>query len=131
MIKAGEAGGALEIILRRLADFMEKAEALKRKVKGALVYPVVVVMVAVGILTFIMIKIVPTFTQLFDDFELELPGPTRLVDHDFQTDGELLVPDSSHSLIDFPGDQVAAEVQTGADGLGPGHVECPRVRHAD
>ena len=52
MIKAGEAGGALEVILRRLADFMEKAEALKRKVKGAMVYPVVVVMVAwrVGLL---------------------------------------------------------------------------------
>ena len=50
MIKAGEAGGALEVILQRLADFMEKAEALKRKVKGAMVYPVVVVMVAVGIL---------------------------------------------------------------------------------
>src|SRR6476660_2381776 len=59
MIKAGEAGGALEVILRRLADFQEKSQALKRRVKGALVYPVVVVSVAVGILTFIMIKIVP------------------------------------------------------------------------
>ena len=43
MIKAGEAGGALEVILQRLADFMEKAEALKRKVKGAMIYPVIVV----------------------------------------------------------------------------------------
>ena len=56
MIKAGEAGGALEIILQRLADFMERSEALKRKVKGAMIYPVVVIMVAVLILTFIMIK---------------------------------------------------------------------------
>lgn len=79
MIKAGEAGGALEIILRRLADFMEKAEALKRKVKGAMVYPCVVVMVAVGILTFIMIKIVPTFETIFADFETPLPPPTLML----------------------------------------------------
>ncbi len=79
MIKAGEAGGALEVILRRLADFMEKAEALKRKVKGAMVYPVVVVMVAVGILTFIMIKIVPTFETIFADFETPLPAPTVML----------------------------------------------------
>jgi type IV pilus assembly protein PilC len=61
MIRAGEAGGALEVILRRLAEFMERSEALKRKVKGALVYPVVVVMVAVGILAYIMISIVQLF----------------------------------------------------------------------
>ena len=63
MIKAGEAGGALELILQRLADFQERAESLKRKVKGAMIYPVVVVTVAVGILTFIMIKIVPDVPQ--------------------------------------------------------------------
>ncbi len=76
MIKAGEAGGALEIILQRLADFKERAESLKRKVKGALIYPIVVVSVAVGILTFIMIKIVPSFQEIFADFELELPTMT-------------------------------------------------------
>jgi type IV pilus assembly protein PilC len=79
MIKAGEAGGALEIILQRLAEFMEKAESLKRKVKGAMVYPVVVVMVAVGILTFIMLKIVPAFKQIFEDFGTELPGITLVL----------------------------------------------------
>jgi len=79
MIKAGEAGGALEVILQRLADFMEKGEALKRKVKGALVYPIVVIMVAVGILTFIMLKIVPAFKKIFDDFELELPAITQVL----------------------------------------------------
>lgn len=79
MIKAGEAGGALETILQRLADFKERSEALKRKVKGAMIYPVVVVAVAVGILTFIMIKIVPTFKQIFDDFETELPAATQLL----------------------------------------------------
>jgi len=73
MIKAGEAGGALEIILQRLADFKERAESLKRKVKGAMIYPVVVILVAVSILTFIMIKIVPSFIEIFADFELDLP----------------------------------------------------------
>jgi type IV pilus assembly protein PilC len=72
MIRAGEAGGALEVILRRLAEFMERSEALRRKVKGALVYPVVVVMVAVGILAYIMISIVPQFKKIFDDFGSEL-----------------------------------------------------------
>ena len=79
MIKAGEAGGALEVILQRLADFKERAEALKRKVKGAMVYPVVVVAVAVGILTFIMIKIVPTFETIFADFDTELPPMTKML----------------------------------------------------
>lgn len=79
MIRAGEAGGALEVILRRLSEFMERSESLKRKVKGALVYPIVVVMVAVGILAFIMIKIVPQFKKIFDDFDSELPAMTQLL----------------------------------------------------
>jgi type IV pilus assembly protein PilC len=79
MIRAGEAGGALEVILRRLSEFMERSESLKRKVKGALVYPVVVVMVAVGILTFIMIKIVPQFKKIFDDFGSTLPPMTQIL----------------------------------------------------
>ena len=76
MIKAGEAGGALELILQRLADFKERAESLKRKVKGAMIYPVMVVNVAVGILTFIMISIVPSFVEIFADFDLDLPAMT-------------------------------------------------------
>ena len=79
MIKAGEAGGALEVILQRLADFMERSEALKRKVKGAMIYPIIVVMVAVTILTFIMIKIVPTFQAIFADFGTTLPPATQLL----------------------------------------------------
>lgn len=79
MIKAGEAGGALEVILQRLADFMERAEALKRKVKGAMIYPAVIITVAVCILTFIMLKIVPVFTKMFDEFELTLPAATQLL----------------------------------------------------
>src|SRR5262245_46882496 len=58
MVKAGEAGGALEVILQRLADFKEKSQSLKRKIIGAMVYPCVVIMVAVGILTFIMVSII-------------------------------------------------------------------------
>ncbi|NBW87303.1 MAG: type II secretion system F family protein, partial [Planctomycetia bacterium] len=79
MIRAGEAGGALEVILRRLAEFMERSQSLKRKVKGALVYPVVVVLVAVGILAFIMIKIVPQFQKIFEDFDSALPTMTQVL----------------------------------------------------
>ena len=79
MIKAGEAGGALEVILRRLAEFMESSESLKRKVKGAMIYPVVVVVVAVSILAFIMIKIVPQFEKIFDNFGTDLPAPTLIL----------------------------------------------------
>ncbi len=79
MIKAGEAGGALEVILRRLAEFKERAESLKRKVKGALIYPIVVVSVAIGILVFIMLKIVPAFRKIFEDFDTELPAMTELL----------------------------------------------------
>ena len=79
MIKAGEAGGALEVILQRLAEFQERDQALRRRVKGAMAYPVIVVLVAVGILTFIMMSIVPTFKQIFLDFELKLPMPTLVL----------------------------------------------------
>lgn len=79
MIKAGEAGGALETILKRLADFLESAEALKRKVKGALIYPIAVVCIAALILALIMTFIVPTFKKMFDEFGLALPAPTILL----------------------------------------------------
>jgi type IV pilus assembly protein PilC len=79
MIKAGEAGGALEIILKRLADFQERSQSLRRKVKGALIYPVVVIMVATAILTFIMLKIVPEFVKIFKEFKVELPAPTLVL----------------------------------------------------
>lgn len=79
MIKAGEAGGALETILQRLADFLESAEALKRKVKGALIYPAAVVTIAGLILVLIMTYIVPTFKKMFEEFELTLPAPTMLL----------------------------------------------------
>jgi len=79
MIKAGEAGGALEVILQRLAEFQERSQSLKRKIKGAMVYPIVVISVAVGILTFIMYKIVPSFKKIFEDFDSELPAMTEML----------------------------------------------------
>src|SRR3984893_17197461 len=79
MVKAGEAGGALEVILKRLADFKEKAQSLKRKITGAMVYPVVVILVAVAILTFIMLFIIPKFEKLFKDFNMELPDLTIML----------------------------------------------------
>src|SRR5438093_8500205 len=77
MVKAGEAGGALEIILQRLADFKEKAQSLKRRIIGAMVYPAVVITVAVGILTFIMVFIIPKLQKVFDDFKCKLPWATE------------------------------------------------------
>jgi len=79
MVKAGEAGGALEVILQRLAEFKEKAQALKRKVQGAMIYPCAVITVAVGIVGFIMYYIIPKFKAIFDDFGVELPEITVLL----------------------------------------------------
>src|SRR2546421_8565628 len=79
MGKAGAAGGALEVILQRLADFKEKAQSLKRKIIGAMVYPVVVILVAVLILTFIMIVIIPKFERIFKDFNMQLPEMTKML----------------------------------------------------
>ena len=79
MIKAGEAGGALEVILKRLAEFQERSQSLKRKIKGAMIYPVVVVCVATGILSFIMYSIVPSFIKIFKDFDTKLPAMTVLL----------------------------------------------------
>ncbi len=79
MLRAGEAGGALEVILQRLADFKEKAQTLKRKIIGAMVYPIVVILVAVAILSFILIYIIPKFKKIFADFNMKLPAMTELL----------------------------------------------------
>jgi type IV pilus assembly protein PilC len=76
MIHAGEIGGVLDIILQRLADFMEKAAKLKKKVLGAMIYPAVVIGIAVGIVSMIMIFVIPKFEQIFRDFGTTLPPPT-------------------------------------------------------
>ncbi|MDA8387228.1 MAG: type II secretion system F family protein [Nitrospiraceae bacterium] len=79
MVAAGEAGGILDTVLNRLAAYMEKAIKLKRKVKGALTYPIIVTLVAVLVVTIIMVKVVPTFSQMFSSLGGTLPAPTRIV----------------------------------------------------
>jgi len=76
MVAAGETGGVLDVILQRLAEFMEKAQKLKRRIIGAMIYPVVVVMFAAGIVTGIMVKVIPKFKDIFNDFGTTLPGVT-------------------------------------------------------
>ena len=79
MVAAGEAGGVLDEILMRLAVYIEKADALKRKVQSAMVYPAVVLSVALGATAFMLIFIIPTFAKMFSDFGGELPLPTKIV----------------------------------------------------
>jgi len=76
MVAAGEAGGVLDVILQRLADFMEKSQRLKRKVVGAMIYPVMVIFFAVMIVTGIMIFVIPRFREIFKDFDADLPQLT-------------------------------------------------------
>lgn len=79
MVEAGEIGGILDIILGRLAEFMEKAMNLKKKVKGAFTYPVICLAISVVILGVILIFVVPTFEKMFSDFGAALPVPTQIV----------------------------------------------------
>jgi len=79
MVESGEAGGILDDILLRLATYIEKAESLKRKVKSAMMYPLVVMVVALGATTFMLLFIIPTFARMFSDFGGQLPLPTRIV----------------------------------------------------
>ncbi len=76
---AGEVGGILDTILNRLAVYREKAEKLKRKVKGAMVYPCIVIIVAVGVTAILLIKVTPVFAKMFSDFGQQLPAPTQFV----------------------------------------------------
>jgi type IV pilus assembly protein PilC len=79
MVEAGETGGILDTILLRLATYLERAESLRRKVKSAMTYPAVVFSVAMLTTAFMLIFIIPTFAQVFDQFGGELPLPTRVV----------------------------------------------------
>ena len=79
MVEAGEAGGILDVILMRLAVYLEKAEALTRKVKTAMTYPTVVGVVALGATIFMLMFIIPTFAKMFSDFGGDLPLPTAIV----------------------------------------------------
>ena len=79
LVEAGEAGGILDTILSRLAAYIEKALALKKKVKAAMVYPAAIVTVAVTVVAFLMVFVIPTFATMFSGGGAELPGPTALV----------------------------------------------------
>jgi type IV pilus assembly protein PilC len=79
MVSAGEAGGVLDTILNRLAAYIEKAMKLKKKVKGAMVYPAVVTTVAVLVIVIIMLFVVPTFSKMFIQLGGTLPLPTRII----------------------------------------------------
>jgi type IV pilus assembly protein PilC len=79
MISAGEAGGILDVILRRLSVFVEKAAKLKRAVVSASVYPAVIVLVAIGVVIVIMLWVIPVFASLFEGMNAPMPLPTRIV----------------------------------------------------
>jgi type IV pilus assembly protein PilC len=79
MVAAGEAGGILDTILQRLAEFLEKNDAIVRKVKGAMVYPAVIMSVAVIAIAVLLIFVIPTFQNMFASVNLDLPLPTRIV----------------------------------------------------
>ena len=79
LVEAGEVGGILDIILRRLAAYIEKAEALKKKVKSAMVYPGAIMTVAFVVVAFLMVFVIPSFAAVFAGGGQELPGPTQIV----------------------------------------------------
>ena len=79
MVEAGEAGGFLDTVLNRLAGYIEKSMALRRKVKGAMIYPATIITVAVAVVIFLLIFVIPTFKSLFEGFGAALPLPTRIV----------------------------------------------------
>jgi len=79
MVRAGEVGGMLEVVLNRIAAFMERRQALRRKVRSAMIYPIAVIVIASGIVGFLLVKVVPVFAEIFDDFGGELPAPTQIL----------------------------------------------------
>ncbi|MGD9250328.1 MAG: type II secretion system F family protein, partial [Desulfobacterales bacterium] len=79
MIHAGETGGILDTILRRLSTYMEKAAKLKAKVKGAMTYPIVTIVIAIVVLAVILIFVIPVFEEMFADFGADLPTATKVV----------------------------------------------------
>jgi type IV pilus assembly protein PilC len=91
MVRAGEAGGMLDVILERLAEYLEKAQALKRRVVGAMIYPAVVMTIAVAVVLSIMTFIIPKFADVFRDLNVPLPSLT------------LLLMDASDFIASWPG----------------------------
>jgi type IV pilus assembly protein PilC len=79
MVKAGEMGGALDLILEKMSGYLEDIDKLARKLKGALIYPAVVITMSVLITSFIFIKVIPSFRDMFVSLQIELPLPTQIV----------------------------------------------------
>src|SRR5947199_3813782 len=79
MVKAGESGGLLAEILERLAGFLEASARLRKKVKSAMTYPVIVICIAFPITTFLIVRVVPIFAEIFKDFGAKLPAPTQFL----------------------------------------------------
>src|SRR5436853_7624784 len=79
MVKAGEHGGLLAEILDRLAGFLEASARLRKKIKSAMTYPVIVICIAMAIPTFLIVKVVPIFGEIFQDFGSKLPAPTQFL----------------------------------------------------
>ncbi|MBM3252595.1 MAG: type II secretion system F family protein, partial [Candidatus Omnitrophica bacterium] len=79
MVRAGESSGMLNVILERLAIFLEKMTSLKRKIRSAMVYPIIVVSMAIAITAVLMLKVVPTFKGIFEMLGGELPLPTQIL----------------------------------------------------
>jgi type IV pilus assembly protein PilC len=78
MVRAGEAGGVLNTILNRIALFIEKANRLKKKVKGAMIYPATIVVVAIGVVSILLIFVIPVFAELYGSMGRALPAPTQI-----------------------------------------------------
>jgi type IV pilus assembly protein PilC len=79
MVAAGEASGVLDTILKRLSTYLEKAAKLKKRIKGAMVYPAITFLVAIVVVGVIMVFVIPVFEQMFSDFGGQLPAPTQIV----------------------------------------------------
>ncbi|NIP29659.1 MAG: type II secretion system F family protein [Candidatus Dadabacteria bacterium] len=79
LVRAGEAGGVLDIVLQRLADYLEKIESIKRKIRGAMVYPAIVIGVAVAVLAIVIVFVVPVFAEMFKDMGTTLPYLTQVI----------------------------------------------------
>jgi type IV pilus assembly protein PilC len=79
LVTAGEEGGMIDTVLMRLAAYMEKTEKLKKKVKSAMIYPISIVVVAIGVVLVLLIFVIPVFETMFKDMGAELPAPTQFV----------------------------------------------------
>lgn len=79
MVHAGEAGGVLDVVLKRLSDYRERAAEIKSKISGAMIYPVIILLVAIGVVSAVIVLVIPRFNEIFDSMGIELPGITRML----------------------------------------------------